>query len=497
MGLLSLTTVVNGAIALTAGYLVYWVGWCIYCVTLHPLAKYPGPRLAAVSELWYAWLWCSGRYSYILQAAHEKYGDVVRIAPGELSFASVQAFKDIYGPATKTRKLFTKGEMFYDIGTPTNITYERDPVVHARRKERLTPGFRTQALRDQEHVIHENVDLLMDQLILWSKESDEGVDITKALEWLTFDITGVLVFGETFGAVKEGRSHYWVSILLSFLYSSSLFSLRKRIPLIIVPLIIAPIFSKSARDTIKSLKQHSDLTLEKVRKRAEMGDMGTRDLLWPIIQSGEMTDKEIAAEATVLLTGGAETTATTLTAGIWHLSQNPEVLRKLQREIRGTFKSYDDITGDSTAKLPYLNATIEEIMRLFPPVAGGGPRRSPGDTVDGEFIPEGVFVSAHIWYIHRDPRNAPRPLAFEPERWLDGAPEPKPFTSAFLIGPRACIGVNLAWLEMRVTLAKLVHRFDWSLVHDPAFNWVDECQMLVLWKKPALKMRFRPAEPVK
>jgi cytochrome P450 len=86
--------------------------------------------------------------------------------------------------------LFTKGELFYDIGEPTNITYERDPEIHARRKERLAPGFRTQALREQEHVIHENVDLLMDQLIRWSDASEQGVDMTKAFEWVTFDITG-------------------------------------------------------------------------------------------------------------------------------------------------------------------------------------------------------------------------------------------------------------------------------------------------------------------
>lgn len=263
-----------------------------------------------------------------------------------------------------------------------------------------------------------------------------------------------------------------------------------------LPLVITPIFSKKARDTIKSLRQHSDLTLEKVRKRIEMGDMGTRDLLWPIIQSGEMTEKEIAAEATVLLTGGAETTATTLTGCIWYLSQNPRVLRKLQQEIRCTFKSYDDITGDSAATLPYLNATLEEILRLFTPVGGGGPRRSPGDIVDGEYIPEGVYVSAHIWYIHRDPRNAPRPLAFEPERWLDGAPEPKPFTSAFLLGPRACIGINLAWLEMRITLAKLVYRYDWTILHEPPFNWAAECRLQVLWKKPPLNVQFRNAKPV-
>jgi cytochrome P450 len=115
-------------------------------------------------------------------------GGIVRIAPGELYFASIQSFKDIYGPPSKTRKLFTKGELFYDIGTPTNIVYERDPVQHAKRKERLAPGFRTQSLRDQEHVVHENVDLLMEQIACWSETSDDGADMTKALEWLTFDI---------------------------------------------------------------------------------------------------------------------------------------------------------------------------------------------------------------------------------------------------------------------------------------------------------------------
>jgi cytochrome P450 len=264
-----------------------------------------------------------------------------------------------------------------------------------------------------------------------------------------------------------------------------------------IPLVILPVFSRAARDLIKSLKQHSELTLEKVRKRIEMGDTGINDFLEPIIKSGEMTDKEIAAEATVLLTAGSETTATTLTACIWHLLQNPEVLEKLQKEIRGTFKSYEEITGDAVATLPYLNANLEEILRLFPPVAGGGPRRSPGETVDGEYIPEGIFVSAHIWYIQRDPRNIVRPMSFEPERWLgDRFKEEKPFTSPFLIGPRACIGINLAWVEMRVTPAKMVYRYDWALVHDKAFNWVDDCRMLVLWKKPALRVRFAPASCV-
>lgn len=117
-------------------------------------------------------------------------GEVVRIAPNELSFSTIQSVKDIYGPPSKTRKLFTKSELFYDIPGPSNITYERDPETHARRLKLLAPGFRTQALRDQEHIIHEHVDLLLDQLGRLGGPSTKGVDMVKAYEWLTFDIIG-------------------------------------------------------------------------------------------------------------------------------------------------------------------------------------------------------------------------------------------------------------------------------------------------------------------
>lgn len=125
---------------------------------------------------------------------------------------------------------------------------------------------------------------------------------------------GQLVFGESFGAVKEGRSHYWVSILLNSLYSASLFAFRKRIPAIGVLIAVIPYISKSARELLESNKQHSALTLEKVRKRIEMGDTNTDDIFAHILKNGGMNEPEMASEAMVLITGGAETTAVVLIA---------------------------------------------------------------------------------------------------------------------------------------------------------------------------------------
>lgn len=134
-------------------------------------------------------------------------------------------------------------------------------------------------------------------------------------------------------------------------------------------------------------------------------------------------------------------------------------------------------------------------MRIMPPSPVGPPRVSPGETVDGIYVPKGVYVSGDIWSFTHDPRNVEGPWApdvFEPARWIDT--DRKPYSQPFIIGPRMCIGVSLAWLEMRLTLAKIVYSFDWSLVEDvQGRDWVKQCQLLQLWKKPELMVKFVPA----
>jgi hypothetical protein len=66
-------------------YVLYKV---IYNVYFHPLARYPGPRLAAISNIYYARHWPGGRWPFILEELHEKYGEVVRYAPNDLSVSA-------------------------------------------------------------------------------------------------------------------------------------------------------------------------------------------------------------------------------------------------------------------------------------------------------------------------------------------------------------------------------------------------------------------------
>lgn len=93
---------------------------------------------------------------------------------------------------------------------------------------------------------------------------------------------------------------------------------------------------------------------------------------------------------------GSETTATTLSAATYYLTTHPEILAKVQREIRNTFTNEDEIGLDSKKPLPYLQAVIEESLRLFPPAPLPSARviRRTGEIVADTHIPAGVSACA-------------------------------------------------------------------------------------------------------
>lgn len=120
-----------------------------------------------------------------------------------------------------------------------------------------------------------------------------------------------------------------------------------------------------------------------------------KDFMSKILENKEaqgVTTDEMQAHASVMVLAGSETIATSLSAITYYLCRNPEVYKKLTTEIREAFSNYDDIKGQPTEKLSYLKAVIEEELRIFPAVPFGMPRYSPGETVDGYFIPKGVSL---------------------------------------------------------------------------------------------------------
>ncbi|MCJ1245993.1 hypothetical protein MMC30_003197 [Trapelia coarctata] len=479
--ILPLGAVVAGAIS------IYILARCIYLLYFHPLAKFPGPKLAAISDLWYTYHWLSGHQHKTMVSLHQKYGDVARTAPNDLSFASASSYRDIYGHASKGRRPFLKSKFYTSDIAPSIIT-ERDPEKHGVMRRNLAHAFSAKALREQEGVVLAYVDRWVEQLGRLGEGGGRGVNAVEWFNWVTFDIIGDLAFGEGFGAVEEAKPNFWINMVADSSFAGTLPDVFRRVPwlTIIRPWVVQ-------RDMSAKRKRHFELSLEKMRRR--INTKSEREDFFKHLLSEryhKLSEQALLSDAHVLIVAGSETTATFLSGTTYYLLKTPSALQKLQSEIRSTFSSSPEITGDATAPLPYLHAVIEEGLRTFPPVSFGPPRESPGATVDGHYVPAGTTVSTNFYCTNHDPRYWANPESFIPERWLEGSGyhDLKEASKPFEIGPRACLGINLAYLEMRLILAKLVWGFEWELMED--VDWVEETRMYLLWKKPELRVRFRP-----
>lgn len=365
---------------------------------MHPLRSFPGPLL-----------WRSFRFPYVistqrgelhrrLREFHTKYGPVVRVAPNELSYADGQALKDIYAnrpghlPFERNRTWFKK--MTPDEPNSIMGFIEED---HTKYRRAFANAFSDKSLRDQAPVVESYVNSFMHQLkapVAGREWKEKTVDFQKWFNYLTFDISGDFTFGESFDCVKNGKAHPWVEITQDFGKGLAMIASINQYP----PIDKLLRFVIPKRILQRSL-YHRALSLAKASKRVAL-DIVRPDWVTPTKkhngQKGEFTDAEWGINLLIIAFAGSETTASALTGITRALVQHRGVLHRLTQEIRDTFQNESDITIASTASLTYLNAVINEGLRLNPPVVIGVPRVVPegGDTVCGNWLPSGVSLGS-------------------------------------------------------------------------------------------------------
>ncbi|XP_041484003.1 steroid 17-alpha-hydroxylase/17,20 lyase-like [Lytechinus variegatus] len=160
--------------------------------------------------------------------------------------------------------------------------------------------------------------------------------------------------------------------------------------------------------------------------------------------------------------GGYEATYKTIKWAIAFLIHHPEVQAKIQSEMAVGIGDRMP-TWEDRAKLPYLEATVLETLRQSSMSSMNGPRRTTCDThVKGYDVPKDTTVFCNLWWVHHDPKNWKDPSSFRPEHFLtdDGKVSvPRTFL-AFSLGSRACIGSQLALMQLILLLGGLLQRFN-------------------------------------
>ncbi|KAL8296862.1 hypothetical protein RB601_003680 [Gaeumannomyces tritici] len=483
--------------------LVYFVASSIYNLYFHPLARFPGPLSGAIQDIWVSRKWVGGRWPHEVEKLHEKYGDVVRIAPNELSFSHPDSMKDIYGQVNINHpKFIPKSRTFYqqtDVGR--SVGTEVDPVIHQKIRKLLAPGFSASALKRQEDVVLHYIDLLVEQIKVHGSKPG-GMDMTDWFTWLAFDVVVDLAFGDSFQSVENGCSNEWLEMLVNSGFQVALgFVVRRRARLFQQAVRFCLTNEKSKRMRNSYVSNARNMAAQRLARGA---DVSRFDFFTPLVgeKSPDATVGFLAAQGSTLVAAGTETTATFLTGLTFYLLKNPEKLARMQAEVRARFGTSAEITDESTRGCPYLCAVVEEGLRIFNPAAFGLPRVSPGTHVQGHWVPEGTILAAAGHVTSRDPRWFYKAREFRPERWLPRehpAYDPvyegdrKDASKPFSIGSRSCIGINLSYMEIRICVAKLAWNFDWHQV-DPAEDFVRDAKLLGLWKGSPLHIGYAEHE---
>uniref|UniRef100_A0ACD5WJU5 Uncharacterized protein n=1 Tax=Avena sativa TaxID=4498 RepID=A0ACD5WJU5_AVESA len=179
-----------------------------------------------------------------------------------------------------------------------------------------------------------------------------------------------------------------------------------------------------------------------------------------------LTTQTIGVVIFDIFLAATDTTGRVLEWAMSELLNNPEVMAKVQLEVRGVLgQGQAVITNTDLSELHYLRMFIKEVLRMHPPAPLLVPREAREDCeIMGYDIPRGTNIYVNVFAISRDPRYWDNPEDFKPERFennkIDYFGTHFEFTP-FGAGRRQCPGILFGTSTVEIALANLLYHFNW------------------------------------
>ncbi|TFK56914.1 cytochrome P450 [Heliocybe sulcata] len=431
----------------------------------HPLAKFPGPFLNKITSLKIALTVASGRRYSIIEKLHKKYGPFLRTGPNTISINLHQAVGPIYASSSAWNK-----SAAYSLGQlpGAGLFFIRDREAHNFRKRHYWAGaFTSNALSDNYFMLNCRTNFLLDALARRSQGLRGVVDVSTALQHWSHDVTGEFIFGDAYSKnlLRDGDRRGEVAVAI---FEMEVFEVLGEVPSLFDVLWYLP---------LTRIFRAMDVSAERLLALRRSQASQKRNLAYYLLKGGgnsipSLSDVDLRQETIVAVQAGTNGISTALTFALYYLTRNPKKCEILRDELQLAFPDADpdgSLDPQILGTLPYLNAVVEESLRLgaplgsFPRVTGKG-----GAMIAGTYIPEGTIVGVPAWAQNVSEDNfSPSPTSFLPERWLRNEDTPDMCTRSsammtFSHGPFGCIGKPLAYQEMRIVISKIVLAYSFS-----------------------------------
>jgi benzoate 4-monooxygenase len=460
------------------------------------LRRFPSPSVSAFTPLWLMYHNALGKRYIAVDEAHKKLGNIVRIAPNHVSFAEPSAYKEIYGHSAPLIK-----DIWYDnlaAGNP-NMSTATDKAVHSQKRKNMSNVFSPKEVVVMEPRVEALTRILLRDLRIKSQgqnvsEADrqdvkDGVfDLRPWINMFTYDSIASMLWSSDFGFLEKGDdsclarksdgSVHPIHGMETFHNTAAYANILAHLP---------QWWYQKGRQLFKNTwwgqcaQNFGSMVRFKVHERLS-SPPPAKDLFshYPVTATEKrptpMKLPEIESENQVMLSAASDVTQGAITYTMYLLAANPDKQRALYESLVNNLPQDERRpipTYKSLQNIPYLKACLDESMRLYPPIGFGLPRRTlpSGATIAGHFIPGNVTVSGPVYTIHRSESLFKNATSFVPERWM---PDNKNVTEEerrnlkdyylpFSLGGRACIGRNMGYMEMALSVAAMVLAFEWEL----------------------------------
>ncbi|KAH7099666.1 cytochrome P450 [Auriculariales sp. MPI-PUGE-AT-0066] len=467
MAALSYAPVFAAAIASALG--IHLVGIALYRIFRGPLRDLPGPWYTKFTGFWLTFNELAFRQALYIDTLFAKYGPVVRLGPDTVAFMDSGAAKTIYSKYPKGR-WYEKLARVDGLDVSFSMVH---PAEHALRRRGFGSHYTVEHLSRFQQDFQDNALVLVSHLI--ELAGRDAVNCLAMFQHLLVDVIGVSAYDTTIDATKHwcgGAIHEATTAIHD-------------LPIYRISKMILPGWIWSAMKLVPVKRLQAFMRADKIvcgfaeeslnRERARL-DEGGRDphdrvhlvsrLLQYRMPNGKSLNHEELVTEIELHTGAAvDTTSTSASYGLWMLARHPNVLQALQAELDDAMPDGQRLPDATVlAALPYLNAVIKEVLRLYGAAPALLPREVPSTgqplEIHGYKLPPGIIVATQSYSAHRQSEVFEDPLAFKPERWLNEAEAMKANYFPFGQGARICAGQLLAIMILRMTFAALLRNFN-------------------------------------
>ncbi|KAF1321510.1 Cytochrome p450, partial [Globisporangium splendens] len=438
-------------------------------------------------------------YDFLLDETRKQNGQIWRVKamgrPVTIVLTSPAAFEHVL----KTKfEDFGKGELnsitLYDV--LGKGIFAVDGMLWMHQRKTASHLFSLQMMRDtMEHTVMHYTEILCERLAEIA-ETKETVNVKRMLDLFTMDVFTKIGFGVNLHGLESNEN-------------PELLDAFERASLNLLSRFQVPVWSWQLRKWLnigkekqmaKDVQVINDFTLNVIKRSMEQArtksdaDTKSKDLISLFLEkestgysNGEYngsvdTDATLIRDMTMsFLAAGRDTTSQSMAWFILMLNRSPPILARVRQEIYDKLpklRSGAAITSapsmEDVQQLTFLEAALRESIRLNPVVAMNA-RTALRDTTlhDGTFIKAGTRVAlphyamARLTQVWGDDAEV-----YNPDRWIDPATgkliEVSPFKfTAFLGGPRMCLGMKFALLEMKIAMAAVLSKFDFTTERDP------------------------------